>query len=243
MSEELYDIFISFPLTDKDDKLSETINTKDFYIARKIYHVLTHLLHIKTFFSEETLLNNNSADFWEKIKEVIPKSKVLVIILNSEKDYKRKFCKMERDLYLKRDEKDRKIFFLVSPEVHKVIGEYDIMEAETGKPEVIRWHDLLHQQRFYNEVNNYFAKNDPGKYKEVKICLDCEKIFYKNNDIGTVCIHHRRSDITEFNNGKGSYFVRFNCCNKVIKLDNKNALYEISPGCVEEKKHRFGNDE
>lgn len=238
MKKHKYDVFISYPLTERKNELSGTINTKDFYVAKNIYTTLTHLLGVKTFFSEETLLHNNSADFWEKIKEIIPQSKVLVVILSNPKDYEREFCKKERDLYLDRNQDDRKIFFLVSHSVHRNINSCDIMTIEKGKPEVIRWEEIPQQQKFYNEINNYFRKNDSGNVKEVKICKKCRKIFYKGSEKSTICIHHDEKTARRKHFGK-NYYVKFNCCNKKVALPNKNALYEISPGCIEERNHEF----
>ena len=47
-----YDVFISFPLTEHKSSFKETINTKDFYIAKKIHSVLQNLLRVNTFFSD-----------------------------------------------------------------------------------------------------------------------------------------------------------------------------------------------
>ena len=233
-----YDVFISFPLTERNDKLTSTINTRDFYVSRRIYETLTHLLNIKTFFSEETLLSNNKSDFWDKIKEVVPKCRVLVVILSKDTDYDREFCKLEREIYLNRDPNERKIFFLVSEKTHKKIKTYDIMNIEQGKPEVIRWQSISQQQRFYNEINNFFEHNSKGNFKEVKICKNCHKIFYKGNEKGTICVHHDESSIRKDHKGK-KYFIKFNCCNKIVHLENRNCLYDLSPGCIEERNHEF----
>lgn len=241
MKIEKYDVFISFPLIERNSKLSQTINTKDYYLAKKLYVTLSHLLKVKTFFSEETLLNNNKSDFWEKIEEVIPNSKVLVVILSKESDYSREFCRMERELYLKREPEKIKIYFLVSKEVHKNINKFDIVNLEKGKPEVIEYDNIPKMERFYNEINNYFKKNEKGNHREVKICRNCRKIFYKGNEINTTCIHHDIADVRHSHVGT-KHYVQFNCCNKKIELPNKNAPFEISPGCIEELAHKF-NDE
>lgn len=238
MKKYQYDVFISFPLTERNSGLKNTINTKDFYVGKKIFNVLTSLLGIKTFFSEETLLSNDKADFWEKIKDVIPKSRVLVVLLSKESDYDRSFCKKERELYLDRNPDERKIFFLVTEKVHRNLSNYDIMSIDKGKPEVIRWENISQQQRFYNEINNFFGKNSGGQTKEVKICKKCHKIFYKGNEKNTICVHHDESSARRRHDGK-RYYVKFNCCNKEIDLPNENFLYEISPGCIEERNHDF----
>ena len=227
MNNYLFDVFISYPLTEKNEELNKSINTHDFFIAKKINHVLNNLLKIKTFFSDESLLNNDRSDFWEKIKDVLPKSKVLLIILNNKEDYDRTYCREEREIYLKRNETDRKIYFVVSSEVNRHINEFDIMNLEIGKPEVIIWDELEQQEKLYNFLNNYFERNEKGNERE---------IFYKGNHSGTVCLHHKKEDIRISEDG---YLVQFNCCNKVIRLKNKNALINLSPGCVEKVAHSF----
>lgn len=236
MKNYLYDVFISFPLTEKDEELKKAINTHDFFIAQKINHVLNNLLHVKTFFSDESLLNNDDNDFWKKIKNVLPQSKALVIILSSKEDYYRYYCTEERRLYLKRNKKERKIYFLVSSQVIKDITEFDIMDLDVGKPEVILWDEISQQQRFYNFINNYFLKNEKGNNKEVLICKNCEKIFYKGNYEGTVCLHHNKKDIKISEDG---LTIKFNCCNKIVRLKNKNALIDLAPGCIEKVSHTF----
>ena len=236
MSEQ-YDIFISFPLTERKNTFKETVNTKDFYLGEKIYNVFTHLLGVKTFFSNVSLLNNNKNDFWEKISEVIPTTKVLVIVLSKEKDYYREYCQKERDLYLATHKDNAKIYFVVSNEVKRVINTFDIMQT-SPQPELIAYEELLQMQKLYNFINNYFERNENGNEEEVKVCLNCEKIFYKNNDVDTVCIYHPKKDVKIKRDSEG-YYAIYNCCNKITRLKNKNVLIPLSPGCIEKKQHNF----
>lgn len=232
-----YDVFISFPLTERKSSFKETINTKDFYIAKKIHSVLQNLLRVNTFFSDVSLLNNDKTDFWAKIHEVIPRSSVLVIVLTKAKDYERFYCAEERRLYYDSHPMDkRKVFFVCSKSVKRHVKEFDIFDVAEGKPEIILWEELRQQQKFYNFINNYFGKNEPGKDEEVLICTKCEKVFYKDNHIGTMCVHHDKSEIKV---DEKALTVRFHCCNKVIQIENKNALFDIAPGCVEEPNHTF----
>ena len=232
-----YDVFVSFPLTEHKSSFKAAINTKDYYIAQKIHRVLEHLLDIKTFFSDVSLLNNDKSDFWKKIEEVIPSSKVLVIVLTNPKDYFRYYCKEERRMYLDtHDVNNRKVYFVCSERVKKHIQEFDIFSNQEVQPEIIIWDELHQQQKFYNFLNNYFCKNESGNNNEVLICTKCEKIFYKGNHVGTMCVHHDKKDIVV---NKKDLTVKFNCCNKVINIENKNALFEIAPGCKKDPNHTF----
>ena len=235
-----YDVFISFPLTERKSSFKDTINTKDYYIGKKIHNVLQHLLKVNTFFSDISLLDNNKNDFWAKINEVIPQSRILVIVLTNAKDYSRFYCAEERRLYLESHPVDqRKIYFVCSKSVKRRVNEFDIFDVDEGKPEIIIWDDLHQEQKFYNFINNYLGKNEPGEDNEVLICTKCEKIFYKGNHIGTMCVHHNKDEIKI---NKNDLTVRFNCCNKVINIENKNAIFELSPGCIEEPNHTFKKD-
>lgn len=233
-----YDVFISFPLSEKNKTFAASVNTKDFFAGQTIHHVLTHLLKVPTFFSDESLLNNDKSDFWEKIEEVMPKTKVLVIVLFNHEDYKREWCEKERQLYLDtHSPEERKIYFLLSDEAYKERRKYkDILDVKKGKPEIILWERLDQQQRFYNFINNYFGKNEPGNNQEVRICTQCHKIFYKGNEEGTICLHHRENDIDISEDGLK---ITFNCCNKVIHRENANAPFDIAPGCLEEASHHW----
>lgn len=235
-----YPVFISFPLSEHKNSFKNSINTRDYYIGKKIHSVLQHLLKINTFFSDVSLLNNDKNDFWEKIKEVIPKCAVLVVVLTKAEDYSRFYCAEERRIYFEsHPEGKRKIFFICSPGVKKKINSFDIFNVEQGKPELILWDDLHQQQKFYNFINNYFGKNEPDNFNEVLICTKCEKIFYKDNHLGTMCVHHNKNEIRI---NKHDLSVRFNCCNKVISIENKNAIFELAPGCIQEPNHTFRKD-
>lgn len=229
MSNNVYDAFISFSMTDADKS-----HSRSYFHAKRLSNVLNNLLGIPTYFCEKDLSEREDKDFQTELMARVAECEIFVMVLLDVADYSKPYFKSERDQFIKTHPECENIMILANKDVIARINTLDIMRLPKGHPDLFDIEDPVSFQKFLCLMNNAaFEKPQDRKVDDIKVCKNCHKIFHDGNEEGTTCVFHPGKLLI-----KSDHLAQFSCCNQKHYIENKNDFVDISPGCCESR-HEF----